>query len=282
MEKEFHTQDTNQNNTLDAYTDNSSIKQVVEIIKQITKTEAIFLLGVTISTKKTNCIFQSPQVSEKIVKLIWDCFLLILTSDDHLNEQYQWQERIEAKCKLIIPVSTIVIPTFQFTYWLSEYHPFAMKVNENGTLIYKSEKIALPECPEGFMVNNSKSLGYEFGKAKEFLAGSELFELRRQYSMATFMLHQTVEQTLHTIIRGSTGYYANTHNIGRLLSYAKFIVPEIANIIPLSSEEDKRLLQLLQKAYIDGRYQSDYKIPYKDLAALKDMAIRLIRMVDVY
>lgn len=39
-----------------------------------------------------------------------------------------------------------------------------------------------------------KPLTEELTKAKEFLAGSELYRIRKQRAMAAFMLHQPAEQ----------------------------------------------------------------------------------------
>lgn len=111
---------------------------------------------------------------------------------------------------------------------------------------------------------------YTAGKnrAAEFLAGAELFVARKEYSMAAFMLHQSAEQSLLTLIRARTGYHANTHSIDRLLRLAELVSYQIRDVLPRTTDKQKNIFGRLQKAYIDARYQTEYEANEEDIQYL--------------
>jgi len=113
-------------------------------------------------------------------------------------------------------------------------------------------------------------------KSQEFLAGADLFRIRKQYRLAAFMLHQATEQALGTLIKIGTGYHCCTHNIERLVRYAGMVSYQIPDIFPRKTENEKRLFNFLQKAYIDSRYREDYSIGVIDLLELIER-VRIIQ-----
>lgn len=73
-------------------------------------------------------------------------------------------------------------------------------------------------------------------------------------------------------------YHATTHSLERLLLYAGLVRGELSDLFPQRSEEEKRLFQLLQKAYIDSRYREDYKITARELHLLSQK-VRLLYQI---
>jgi HEPN domain-containing protein len=90
------------------------------------------------------------------------------------------------------------------------------------------------------------------------------------------MLHQATEQALGTLIKIRTGYHCCTHNIERLLRYAGMVSYQIPDIFPRKTDNEKRLFNLLRKAYIDSRYREDYSIGFTDLLDLTER-VRIIQ-----
>ena len=145
---------------------------------------------------------------------------------------------------------------------IAAYYELSIPQNTNDTIDKPLER----KCREGLE------------KAGEFLAGSELYRLRKQYAMAAFMLHQSAEQALRTLIKAGTGYSATTHSLERLLCYAGLVSSQLSDLFAQRSEEEKRLFQLLQKAYIDSRYREDYKITGWELLLLSQK-VRLLHQI---
>lgn len=244
---------------------------VIDCIVKAAKPDMVFLLGASLYRRKSESIFtESAPTSQHLS----DCFLLILIRDLSNKELYEWQDKIECDCKSVMPVTVIVLKTATFGEWLKAGHRFACTVWQSAEVIYDSGNLSLGisdinRKPE--LDNDSEHL-YTDGltKAKEFLAGSELFRIRKQHAIAAFMLHQSAEQALRTLLKIGTGYHANTHSLERLLRYASLTSYQLLDIFPQKTDHEKRLFNLLQKAYIDTRYTAQYKISNDDLVCLTE------------
>ncbi len=69
------------------------------------------------------------------------------------------------------------------------------------------------------IAQNEKLFNAGFNKVNEFLAGAELYRIRKQNKMAAFMLHQATEHALHTILKIGIGLYINRHNLDKIMRY---------------------------------------------------------------
>ena len=246
----------------------SNQQRLVDIIVKAANPEMIFLLGASLHRRRSESIFQQTAPTSQHMA---DYFLLILMEDLNNKETHEWQDKIEAHCKAFMLVTTIVLQKRAFEEWLREGHPFAINVQQSAVVIYNSRSCHLSVSQTAnHNVAAEKNLAEGLTKAKEFLAGSELYRIRKQHAMAAFMLHQSAEQALRTLLKVGTGYHANTHSIDRLLRYAGLVSYQLPDIFPQKTEEDKRLFNLLQKAYIDTRYKEDYKISNDDLLQLTE------------
>jgi HEPN domain-containing protein len=259
-----------------------SVQQsLVNIIVKEAAPNLIYLLGASISRRRTESIFQQSAPSSHQIP---SCFLFILMQDLANKETHDWQDKLENNCKALMPVTIIVLQKSSFEEWLNNGHPFATSVQQTAPVIYKSGKFDLPNCILSNNEEQIKSLE-KFHldgliKSKEFYAGSELFRIRKQHAMAAFMLHQCVEQSLRTILKIGTGYHANTHSIDRLIRYTGLVSYQLPDVFPQNTEIEKRLFCLLQKAYIDPRYKEDYRIANDDLLQLTEKAQQIITIVS--
>lgn len=244
-------------------------QQFVKVIVNATKPDMIFLLGATLNKSRCESIFNKVAPS---CRQISDCTLLILLPNLANKEQHDWQDKIEKSCSDIMRVTTLVLQTSTFMEWLQGGLPFAMVTWQQAPVLYDAGKICREDIKEPKETFNGKETTkqWEEGltKAKEFLAGSELYRIRKQHKMAAFMLHQSAEQALRTLLKVGTGYHANTHSIDRLLRYGSLVSYQLSQLFPRQTEQEKRLFTLLQKAYIDTRYKEDYKITDGELITL--------------
>ncbi|WP_018631194.1 HEPN domain-containing protein [Niabella aurantiaca] len=162
--------------------------------------------------------------------------------------------------------------TSTFVEWLQAGLPFALSVWQHAPVLFDAVRICREDFPEIKASINNKEAAKQWQegllKAKEFLAGAELYRVRKQHKIAAFMLHQSAEQALRALLMAGTGYHANTHSIDRLLRYGSLVAHQLPEIFPRQTERDKRLFNLLQKAYIDTRYKDDYKITDEELLIL--------------
>jgi HEPN domain-containing protein len=253
-------------------TDNSALYLHNALITRIVKAASpdfIFLLASTSSQIKTESIFHPTAQGTQEMS---NSFFLVLIPGLSNKELHDWQDKIETHCRAILSITALVLQTDCFEEWLTVGHKFALIVMRSAPLLYNSGNHILP-VPEQYNIpSTGKDAEMQFNeglsKSKEFLAGSELYQVRKHHGIAAFMLHQATEQALRALVKAGTGYHANTHSIDRLLRYAGLVCPSLVGAFSQTSEEDKRLFQLLQKAYIATRYKEDYKISGNELLLL--------------
>ena len=213
-------------------------------------------------------IFQTSAVGSQYMS---NYIVLVLLENLNNKEPHEWQDKIENQG---IPVTSIVLSVYTFNEWLKAGHRFAINVQQSAEILYDSGSLQLQAShtatPHDEQIGIEKYWRDGITRAKEFLAGSELYRIRKQFAMAAFMLHQSAEQSLHTLLKVGTGYHANTHNIDRLLRYAGLVSDQLSDLFPQKTEADKQLFQLLQKAYSDARYKADYTISYDQLLCLTE------------
>ena len=250
-------------------------QQLVEIILKACAVEKIYLLGSTLLTRRTESIFMLDAAS---CRRVGHYYLLVIVNSKQGHNQAQ--DTIENNCQHFIPVTAVVLSKERFEEWLIEGHPFAHAVYSKAILLHGEKETfqqSITTKDETAIQKESNAI-YTAGinKVEEFLAGADLYRIREQNKMCAFMLHQAAEQALHTMLQLETGLRVVTHNLDKLYRYccmACYKLPEV--ILGNNKENDKRLFNLLQKAYIDTRYRNDYYITTVDLLALTDILKRL-------
>lgn len=244
-------------------------KRIVDLIGELVKADRIYLLGGSLYRRRTESLFNQLAPS---LQYVADCYCLILLPDTNTARLVQLQDQIEQHCTKILPMTAIVLSTKQFDSWLQDGHAFALRVYNSAPLLlqkdagYQGTLGTIDEVAEQKRTELIHKEGLK--RVEAFLAGAELFCLRKENRIGAFMLHQAAEQALSTLLKKATGYYCCIHNIERLLRYAGLVTHRVNEIFPKNNEPENRLVSLLQKAYIDSRYREDYAIPEADLINL--------------
>ncbi len=100
--------------------------------------------------------------------------------------------------------------------------------------------------------------------------------------IAAFNLHQATESCYKTILLVFTLYNPNEHFLEILSKECEEYFPELRNLFPKNTEEEKERFKLLEYAYIGGRYDPKYKISKEDLEVLaKDVKKLLILTEEI-
>lgn len=238
------------------------------IVKEINP-EMILLLGASVNRRRTESIFQQESPTAQYIS---GCFLLVLIADADGKPLYEWQDRVETICKNVLPVTAIVLPTTMLNQWSEKGHLFARHVQASALVIYDAGRFSMPKniAPVSEEVIKQLHKDHQEGitRGEVFLTGAEFFSRQNQNAMAAFMLHQTAEQALHTLISVATGYKTNTHNIYRLLRYGALVSYQLPDIFPRNTDKEKQLFQVLQEAYLASRYKDSYSVTSEDVYTL--------------
>jgi HEPN domain-containing protein len=255
-----------------------------ELISRLLKTanmKKIYILGASFCHMHTENLFT---LNRPPLQSLSGLFLLALIEKTHLTLN-DIHDHIEHSCHDLLPVISIVITMSQWSEWLESGHPFACRVRKNSILIFGNDDQEMSPSLESQAneIEIEKQFHEATNRSQEFLAGADFFRLRNQNKMAAFMLHQSAEQCLRTLLKFITGFHCNTHSIDRLVKYLCMLLPDIYSIFPQRTEQEKRAFTLLQKAYIDTRYKEGYIIHHHDLIFLTERVNKLnIIFKDVY
>ena len=106
---------------------------LVEIIVKAARPERIFVLGASFCERISESIFKEP---EPACRHLSGCTLLILLQQLWGKELHEWQDKIEAHCKALLPVTAIIMQASTFEEGLKQGHRFAQRVRGSAALIY--------------------------------------------------------------------------------------------------------------------------------------------------
>ena len=139
---------------------------------------------------------------------------------------------------------------------------------------YKLEK-AQKLSPEERKQIAQEDFKYWFKSAREFLTSFEDAFKRRLYNNAAFYLHQATERFYTATLLVFTHYKPKEHDIKTLGKQVSNLDPRFLPVFPRKTPEERRLFELLRKAYIDARYNRNYKITKKELEYLAERVMKL-------
>ncbi|MEO6286814.1 MAG: HEPN domain-containing protein [Dyadobacter sp.] len=170
---------------------------------------------------------------------------------------------------------------------------FFVDILKEGIMLFDSGKFSLSE-PKDLnrtqrIEKSTEEFEHWFESANLFV---ETFDFLCQkaagrsayYNNAAFELHQATERYYAAILLVFTDYKPRIHDIEILGNQVIKQHAEFATVFPMKTEEEKRLFVLLKKAYIDARYNRNYKIEKEELeylggrvALLRDLTERICR-----
>ncbi|GAB5527047.1 MAG: HEPN domain-containing protein [Roseivirga sp.] len=87
---------------------------------------------------------------------------------------------------------------------------------------------------------------------------------------AAFELHQAVERYYAAVLLVFTDYKPRTHDIEDLGRQAANQHADFLTIFPRSTDEEKRLFELLKKSYIEARYSKNFSVEKTELDYLSE------------
>jgi HEPN domain-containing protein len=160
---------------------------------------------------------------------------------------------------------------------------FFADVVKEGVLLYAGQKLdfATPKSlnPKERLATGEYNYGYWFDSASGFFRGCRYFVGQGLLNHAAFLLHQAAERYYHTASLVLTGYKERSHDLNVLGKKAAEQHPLLVEALPKIEPEDKRLHDLLRKAYIESRYSKSYRITLDELAALQVRVLGLAARV---
>ena len=221
-----------------------------------------------------------------------DYDLLVVTRNDDLKANFKIETRVDelqAIRMVKTPVSLIFHSGKHLNQALREGNYFFKDIKKEGIVLYDTGTVTLQnpkkltaeearQKAQGYFDQWFESAGVFFEDFKHNLAKSEKGPI--YLNKAAFELHQATERYYTTILLVYTDYRPKEHNLERLNLRVKNCDPRFA-VFPQGTDEEKRLFELLRKAYVDARYKMDeYSITKAELDYLAEKVERLKGLVE--
>jgi len=238
--------------------DSLPLQAVVDLIIVAMKPEAIFLLDEVVPD------------------------LLIVLPDTLQTPFTAWQDMIQA---LAAGISTFNFSLHKFAELerqVRDGYPFYVFACVQQALVYQREDFILPMPSPALVAGMQQKSTQQFkagmNRAKSFLKGAQMYMQAEDWVLAAFMLHQSLEVTCRAIIMAFYDHDPRTHSIIELKKQCRRICPAVNAQLPGGNIDEERLLDLLEKVYVQARYNRAFEVSARDTHVLFDRVGRIIQI----
>jgi HEPN domain-containing protein len=115
-----------------------------------------------------------------------------------------------------------------------------------------------------------------YNRGLPFLEGAKQLIEEGRADIASFMLHQAAELTLHGTILAISGIDVRNHSVMSLLQHCNRFAPQLCQIFPGGTVKEDNLINLLESAYLKSRYSNSFDVDAEEVALLMERVIFLL------
>lgn len=270
------------------------IKRITEIIIKTAKDKIAFVILFG-SFAKGNWVFDRYSEDNTIYEYASDYDFLIITKAKRKDKKDGISSfDLERKIKNEIYQSDVIRhdhnphfviePLDYVNSQLEKGRYFFCDIKKEGVVLFDSGEFQLQE-PKLLSEKEVKEIAkndydHWFSKAKEFLEHYQFDVEKQYYNTAAFHLHQAAESLYNCALLVLAGYKPKTHDLEELNRLCSAQMSNFLTVFPLATKEQKDCFELLQKAYIESRYNKHYKIEKEQLFYLENRVNKLKEIVE--
>lgn len=212
--------------------------------------------------------------------------LAIVNSEKNKNDIFLWdniKQQILNDPDILTTVNLIVDTVHFVNEKIAEGNYFYSDIKSEGISLYDSGSFQLAESVM-LSASERKELvksEYDFwlGKAKAFIKDFKHNIADEELNNAAFHLSQAVESLYFAILLVFSGYKPKSHNLEKIESLVVELVPDVRNVFPKITEEQRALYSVLVRSYIDARYNKEFMVSKEELENLFQETEKLMRLV---
>lgn len=203
-------------------------------------------------------------------------------------------EKHFAESKRITPPQFIVEDINRLNKEIELNQYFFTDIAKEGIMLYNSNKYSLAK-PRNLSFEEIKEIAVNefkiyYPDGEDFLFDGYSYYQRENYRLGAFLLHQSCERFYCAICLVFTNYRPKCHKLDRLIMITKELSREIVNTFPMNNDFEKRCFDLLCRAYIEARYNINFKVTKEEyeymltrVEVLKDITKRICsEKIDSY
>ena len=231
----------------------SAIGESINFIVRMIQPEKIFVLP-----------FDSPENNEN--DPYFD--LIIVIPDTSKRSFKDYETLIELSCFKNTRVTFSVHQSNTLAKQITDCNLFYSTACIATNLVYDNKLTQLPSPdPKRLTAAKDRALmtftaGYN--KAISFFQGAKGFYHKGDFAITAFMLQQATELTLRAVVLAMTGNDVRTHSIVELLKNCRRVAPRMTTALI----DEVQLLNLLEGAYLNSRYNEKYSVKEDEIIIL--------------
>jgi len=161
---------------------------------------------------------------------------------------------------------------------------FYSDIKKEGVLLYDSGEFSLSEAKVLSHAQRREIVKEDFEQwfesGTEFLIDTLNALQRNSFNRGAFYLHQATESFYSAIMLVFSGYKIKLHDIRKLGSLAGNYNAELWQVFPHSSVDERQAFKLLERAYIEARYNKEYRISREQLTFLIERVQKLQNLTE--
>jgi predicted nucleotidyltransferase/HEPN domain-containing protein len=262
------------------------LRIVVKLITGMIDAEFIILFGSYARGNWVEDVYVGEDGTTYEYKSDYD--LLVVVEDLPKYEYKGYREKIRSKAKRHLGCTTrlsiIMHSVAEVKEALKDGRYFFADIKKEGILLHSSNRFRLPAAKKlnAKQRKNKAEMNFEnwFESAKDFLFGYEQYLKAEKYKIAAFNLHQSTERFYHTTLLVFTDYKPKLHDLTDLGVRVDRLSSKFKQVFPQKTPEEKRLFDLLKRAYVDARYNMAYKITEDELKTLAKRVLKLQKVTE--
>ena len=260
------------------------LHRVVEIIREEFKPEMIILFGSHARGNWVEDAYIGEDGNYYKYRSDFDIYVLMRGGKNARQVNRRKSMRDKFRAEITTPVQVISDSVNFFNGHLKEAQYFFTDIKKEGILLYDSGNFKLGETRELTLEQRIKKAEEDFEfwyeLANRFFKHFQDDFNDNYYGIGAFELHQAVEHFYSTILLVLTNYKPKGHDLDEYGGLAASQEPILVTIFPRDTKEQERRFELLQKAYVNARYNKNYKITKEDLEWLAERVKKLKALTE--
>jgi predicted nucleotidyltransferase/HEPN domain-containing protein len=217
-----------------------------------------------------------------------DYDILVVTRLEYAAKDITLWKTIEKACaaKGVKPYVRIIPRDINFINdQLYQGQYFFTEIINDGIVLFDNGKVELEEERKPLDPVEAKRIAQAdfdevFKSAKGFYKGYTFYLSEEDYKLAAFSLNQACEHAYKTVLLVFASECPQEHHLDILGNLDADYCPELKNIFPQQTEDQKQVFELLDYDYIGARYDRHYIITREQLALLAPCVEELHRVVE--
>lgn len=255
----------------------NELAEIVKVIREVADPAKVILFGSHTSDKWVEDEYEERGATYSYIS---DYDILVVIADGDKEKEHDIASKIENRTLKYKNDVSPIVHSFNYVNKGLEIGQFFFRdIIKEGIVLFDSgrytfsEPIHLSRQQEKELIvrnfDNWIKAGSSFLDGTKALFDNALLK-GLDFRQVVFNLNQTAEKFYGGLLLVYTGYKPKTHKLKVYCKYSKHIDEELNYIFkhPIGDSEEYRLFDILNKAYLDARYQDDYYIDLQDLKKL--------------